>query len=35
MEGIQMKLRTSQLLLNYDGKIIMGSGRMAIFHELH
>lgn len=29
-----MKLRTSQLLLNDDGKIIMGSGRMAIFESL-
>jgi hypothetical protein len=31
MGGIQMKLRTSQLLLNDDGKIIMGSGRMTAF----
>jgi molybdate transport system regulatory protein len=29
-----MKLRTSQLLLNDEGKIIMGSGRMAIFESL-
>lgn len=34
MKGIQMKLRTSQLLLNDDGKIIMGSGRLAIFESL-
>jgi molybdate transport system regulatory protein len=34
MGGIQMKLRTSQLLLNDEGKIIMGSGRMAIFESL-